>query len=180
MPISLRTTLVVSAFALTPLLAPGIAGASTSIVPPGNSGASQYVEVVPSAGGGQPVDTGTSHKSPLSSAERQHLAAAGTAGAQLAAFVADTGTAAAKPTSGGSNSGQGSGHGSGHGKTTSKPSGRATGVAGLHVPPLPAAVPTSDVVGASGGLGLGLPLVLAATALLAIAGALLRRRFRAG
>lgn len=143
-----RTLAAVALAALAALGAPAAAAAARVIAPPGNSGVGQYVEVVPTAGGGVPVGGAQPGKGPVLPASTvRRLAASGPEGKALAAFAQSTGT----PTA------------------AKQPS--PSGLRSSAQYPVLRGTPR----GSTGGLGLGLPLVLGAIALAGAALAVGRR-----
>ena len=145
-------------------LGPGLASARTrTLAPPGNSAISQYVEVVPTASDGRPAATihpaggprsggpGTGQSGPLSRRATAQLDARGQAGRGVASLVRSTAPA-----------------GPGSGRPQALTSGGGSPVGSV----LRALTGSSS----SGGLGVLLPLILAASFLGAGAVALLRRR----
>jgi hypothetical protein len=149
---------------------------SRPVVPQGNSGADQYVEIIPTAGGGRPshtVHTGgrrSGGPGALSAGTQQAMSSQGSLGAQAARFAQAT----APPNVAVS-----------HAKATSRRRGsahpssrRAQAAPATTVPAVPASA-SSTVIdsltgGSGGGVGVALPIVLAAT----LAGVVLIRLYR--
>jgi hypothetical protein len=152
-----RTLAAVALAALAALGAPAAAAAARVIAPPGNSGVGQYVEVVPTAGGGVPVGGAQPGKGPVLPASTvRRLTASGPEGKALAAFAQSTGT----PTGSGA-----------HRPSSAAKQPSPSGLRSSAQYPVLRGTPH----GSAGGLGLGLPLVLGAIALVGAALAVGRR-----
>jgi hypothetical protein len=140
---------------------------SRPVVPPSNSGADQYVEIIPTAGGGRPSHTvhagGRRPGGPgaLPPGTQQAMSSQGALGAQAAQFAQATAPANVVAS---------------HATATSRrrgsthPSSRRTSTApATTVPAVPASASSSVMDsltgGSGGGVGLALPIVLAATLL---------------
>jgi hypothetical protein len=174
-----RSLLTVCLMALA--LPAGALGASCA--PPGNSGVDQYFETVPGAGCNQPPSGGHhGSRGSLSAATRRQLAAQGAAGQAVARLVSSTGPGGVEASSG-SNTGPSHGstrpsHATGAAPRTRRPS--AGGDAGAPSGTgrgLLSALLRPIVTGSSvGGLGVLLPLFLAAVLVLVVAVRLLHRR----
>jgi hypothetical protein len=160
------TTLMILMLAL---LGASAAQASRVIAPPGNSGVSQYVEVVPSAGGGSPTGSAGHKQGPVLSPSTQHkLTSSGGEGRSLAAFAQSTGVPRSQPPST-HNATKPSATKVRTSPAVAPPTGHATGSALRQ---------SSYLTSGSGGIGLGLPLVLALITVGAIGTAAVRWRRR--
>jgi hypothetical protein len=188
---SILTTLLV---ALLVQPAAALARGRTVLVPPGDSAASQYVETIPTDRGGAVPSSGTQPASgaqpgALTPGQRRRLAALGPDGQTLVAVVQATSpppAAAATVSHTGLSHSGGRGGGDVGGIPTGTGGPGSGGPSGSAVPLSAAGVPStaglmlSAATGAgSGGLGIFLPLLLAASALGLILYAIRRWRARA-
>lgn len=146
----LRVTLVVALVVALGLAAPAIAQQVNA--PPGNSAVDEYLETVPEAGGNQPTNSNNG-RTPLPAAARRALERSGPDG-QAAADLAERGGADAAPQRQPP-------------ATAVTPRAAGSGV----VDPLRRAAGGSDE-----GMGLMLPILLAAGAIGAVMAVLWRRR----
>lgn len=153
--------LLLCALAVLALPAPAPA---QSTAPPGNAGIDEYVETVPSATGNRATRDGNKGGGALTPAQRKALEALGEDGRVLAETVEATAPAKSRTTSGG---GRDADPGASAPATVPP---RASGGS-----PVEAVVEAASG-GASGGMGLLLPIILGATAALAVAVAVGRRR----
>jgi hypothetical protein len=137
--------------------------------PPGNSGVDQYLETVPEAGGNRSA-TGREGDRGLPARTVERLRAAGADGEAVANLVSSTGPTRAEREAGR----QGKSRGGREGGNQSDPSGQHASAPSRSVPRNIAA----SAVGGSGpgGMGVLLPVLLAASAIGAAALVLLRRR----
>jgi hypothetical protein len=139
--------------------------------PPGNSGVDQYLETIPEAGGNRSA-TGREGDRGLPARTVERLRAAGADGEAVANLVASTGPTRAEREA--SRTGrQGKSRGGRDGDSQTDPSGQPS----APLRSVPQGIAASAVGGSGhGGMGVLLPVLLAASAISAAAFVLLRRR----